>query len=199
MAKIDEYITLRSEVLTIQQINASTTWSIVVASGVILGMGVGKADPDPFLFLSPLLLIVPGILSYAQRSGGLWRIGSYISVFHENSDSGLGWETRNWRLLGRSSSGTFASPYFRFISTSMLPGLGFICFLLAWRTGKLPLPVFLPILIAALAFFAYAMKKLVTVRNQYESCLKRWRQIKTEEDAKHAPEDTACRLADPQN
>jgi len=165
------------------QIEASRTWSIMLASGAILATGVTKSDPSPYIFLSPLVLIIPGMLGEAVQSSGVWRIGSYISVFHETHGSGLAWETRNWRFVGGKKPVGHASPYLRFLSTSMFAGLGVICFILALQTGKLPWYAFLLTLAAAIAGFGYATRKMVSVRADFEQCLRRWKQIKAEEEA----------------
>lgn len=179
MAKIDEYNSLRTEIQVTSQINASITWSVILASGAILAMGSGQANP--YVCLAPLLLIVPGMLTVATNDSGIWRIGSYISVFHENHDSGLKWETRNWLMVGQKRT-HHASPWIRFISTSMFVGLSAICFMLAWQ-AKVGRPVFFAVLALALVGLGYATHKIVTVPAQFEDYLQRWRRIKAEEES----------------
>jgi hypothetical protein len=197
MPKIDEYNSLRNEILVASQINASITWSVVLASGAILAMGSSQIGANPYVFLAPLLLIVPAMLTVATNDSGIWRIGSYISVFHENEETELRWETRNWRVVGQQKPTHHANPYVRFISTSMFVGLAVTCFMLAWQ-AKLPRRVFFAALAIAVCAFGYATRKIVTVKAQFDDNLRQWRRIKAEEEANQASEVTARKLAEPQ-
>lgn len=44
-----------------------------------------------YLFLAPLLIVIPGLAMIRASRRGIYRMGTFIKVFYENSDSGAMW------------------------------------------------------------------------------------------------------------
>ncbi len=197
MSHTDEYNALRNELLVHLQINAQITWSAVIATGAILAVGLTMPTPDPFVFLAPLILIYPSMINCAVRSRGVRRIGCYIATFHEDGQSEIGWERRNWRYVNDKKVLAFTNPLLRFVSTSVFFGLAVVCLFLAWRAWRYHPVLFLPVVVIVLPALLYATRFTVNVKSQYEEAFKKWEEIKEEETANKQVEDNSPGLREP--
>jgi uncharacterized membrane protein len=93
---LEEYKTLRSEILQrLQTTNNLMTFSIM-ATGALLGYGMNVKEG--FIFLIPFSILIP--MSYATKKEAdiILFLGTYISVMIEKHMNGLQWETFRYKF-----------------------------------------------------------------------------------------------------
>ncbi len=78
---------LQDDVKTLFQIISFLTLS----SGVLIGLGVNSKEP--FIFLTPFLILIPGTLLMLSNMNEILYMGAYIKHRFESKYSGIRWET----------------------------------------------------------------------------------------------------------
>jgi hypothetical protein len=124
-AMIEEYKTLRAEILQHSDAVEKNIVACLTATGIALTFGLKESSP-PILLLACVIPIFFWLQHRTHRVG-IAKIAAYISVFLESRESQLLWETRlrDQRLKvpgSRIPSGlrTFFYPYPILLTTSIL-------------------------------------------------------------------------------
>jgi hypothetical protein len=93
---IEEYKTLRMEILDYLRAITETYLLLVTAAAALFGYALITTTDDSLLrqlaLLSPLIVLVPGLYMILARLDSVYGIGAYIRERLEPSLSGLGWE-----------------------------------------------------------------------------------------------------------
>jgi len=88
---VEEYRTLREEIL----VHEKSIWQVhsflLTAAGAIFGYGL--TVNNPFVLLVPLVILIPGIYMILSRWSHIYRIAAYIRLLLEPEVDGLNWET----------------------------------------------------------------------------------------------------------
>lgn len=92
--RVEEYRTLRTELLRNYDAMERNLIACITANGVALAFGLKESEP--FVFVIAALVPVYFWIQMNGHRESVAKISSYLSIFHENNASGLGWETRNW-------------------------------------------------------------------------------------------------------
>jgi len=91
---IEEYRTLRTEILQYLQNYQNIRNMMYVASLAMLGFFIDK-NMNPLYFLSPSVIIIPSYLVSVNYWQCADKISTYITVFWEKEKNGFNWENRN--------------------------------------------------------------------------------------------------------
>jgi len=88
---IEEYKTLRQEIMELYKRKNSYVIYTIIATATIFGFAIEY--PSPYIFLLPVIVIIP--LSYKSLGldGSILSVATYISVVIESKLKGLKWET----------------------------------------------------------------------------------------------------------
>ena len=92
---IEEYKTLRQEILEKFKRKDSFLIYTVIATATIFGFAI--EFPSPYIFLLPLVIIIPLSYSTLGEEKGILHIGTYISLVIESKLKGLQWETYHYK------------------------------------------------------------------------------------------------------
>jgi hypothetical protein len=158
--RIEEYKSLREEILTHIQISNQYSLTTVLASGAIFGFAI--ENESPLLFLAALAIIVPNTFNFVARVETLFRIGTYLQVFHESTDARLGWETRYGGLGPEHGLSRWGSHLNRLLSTLGYLGLGVTAFALFVRYSEDHGPTFWTL--TAIAFLSLVLVLIAELR-----------------------------------
>lgn len=95
----EEYLFIRSEILQYLN-NYQAVRNMMYASTLAcLGLSVGNNIDNPYLYLLPLIVILPSLLVAVN----FWKCvvidSTYLRVFHEENRSEFQWETRHDKLF----------------------------------------------------------------------------------------------------
>jgi hypothetical protein len=88
---IEEYKTLRQEISVLYTRKNSYVIYTVIATATIFGFAIEY--PSPYIFLLPVIVIVPLSYKALGLDGSILHIGTYISIVIESKLKGLNWET----------------------------------------------------------------------------------------------------------
>jgi len=88
---MEEYKTLREEILEMDKRKNNLIVYAVVATATIFGFSVEY--PSPFIVLLPLLIVIPLGYQVLELQRCILFVGTYISVEIESKVDGLQWET----------------------------------------------------------------------------------------------------------
>jgi hypothetical protein len=131
---IEEFKALREEILfnfrTISQLQAFQ----FLSAGALIGVAYSQKDPNQYLLLAPVLIILPVMFLFGTQFAGIQKIGTYIQLYIEPYCSGLNWETRI------AEFGKYSGPksiWYRLVGFAYyIPGSSwvaiFICLSLSW-------------------------------------------------------------------
>lgn len=93
-----EYEMLRAEILQDLQNYQNVRNMMYLITSTILGFALGSETKSSYLFLLPLIVILPSFLVSVDYLRGVTKISAYLQVFHESStDSVYHWERRQDR------------------------------------------------------------------------------------------------------
>jgi hypothetical protein len=92
---IEEYKTLRQEIMENFKRKNSFVIYAIIATATIFGFALEY--PSPFVFLLPLIIIIPLSYRTLAENRAILRIGTYIFVVIESKLENLHWETYNWK------------------------------------------------------------------------------------------------------
>lgn len=92
---IEEYRALKEEINHNRWKQAQVFTYALIVSGALLGYFLAAEAPYemPYLFLSPLAILIPSILIVISLANANNRISIYIRVFHEGLENGLMYES----------------------------------------------------------------------------------------------------------
>lgn len=98
-SKETEYQLIRAEILQYLNNYQAVRNRMYVVTLSCLGLSLGNNIGNPYLYLLPLIVILPSFLAAAN----FWKCvvidSAYLRVFHEDRGSGFHWETRHDRLF----------------------------------------------------------------------------------------------------
>lgn len=132
MQSKDEYLMLRNEILQIYNIVHGTRSILYLfVSGIV---SYAFVNNKLGLLLLPHIVIIPMYLIAIDYTRDMYRIGTYLQVFHEGKD--FNWETRQYKL-----NYTIKNKMIRFAKVFHLPYLTtsvscFLCFLYKSCSGN---------------------------------------------------------------
>ena len=92
---IEEYRTLRTELLRNFDATERNLIACITANGVALAYGLSESEP--LIFLIAALVPIYFWIQHANHRQSVAKIAAYIAVFHEREASGLQWEGRTQR------------------------------------------------------------------------------------------------------
>jgi hypothetical protein len=178
----EEYRALRQEIITHFQISNNFYLSSIVTTGAVYGVAFNQdISFSSYIFLIPLIILIPTMFNLSFRSESAIRIGTYIQVFQDEKEKLGGWETRLYKLthiiknpywyskLGRtlySSSPFFLSIISLTIFYLRLIGVSWYDYLIMLFLGTLSI----------ISFF-----KMISVGERREVYLQHWRDILKDE------------------
>jgi hypothetical protein len=182
--KTEEYKSLRDEILTHFQISNNFYLSSIIATGAIYGFAFNKdISFAPYIFLIPLLILIPSMFNIAFRSESAIRIGTYIQIFYNEKEKIEGWESRFYKLTHKVKNPYWFTKFGRtlyssspfFLSITSLTIFYFRLITVFWHDYLLIL------LLGVLSLVSFY--KMVNVGKKREIYLKYWRNILTEEQS----------------
>lgn len=97
----DEYSMLRTELLQSSKIENETINFFYAFVSAILGFSLTKTDTI-FIFLV-YAAIIPAYLLVISKEQTIYKIGTYLNVFHEGHGKNINWERRNARFYNALS------------------------------------------------------------------------------------------------
>lgn len=127
---LEEYRALRSEIERTFVTTVTVFLANMSVGAVLIGYGLSLEKRVGVIFLTPFIVIVPGLFFLASQGLSVTRIATYIMEFIEPFCEGLNWETRLFkvrqeRLLPRQRI------YQKSLS-AFYGLLGVICIYLSW-------------------------------------------------------------------
>lgn len=108
-----EYMMLRDEIYKIYDILEKTRNLFYVAVAAIFTCSLTLEFP--ILFLAAYCMIIPCYWVTIDYQRGMWKIGTYLAVFHEGKDSDFNWERRNFTFSCKNGNryvNSYSSPFF---------------------------------------------------------------------------------------
>jgi hypothetical protein len=103
---LEEYKTLREEILYRGRRKINIVIYTVLATGALLGYAI--QNPSPYVFLIPLAILIPFSYNIKGLANGNLKIATYISVVIESKSDRLNWETFNKKY--RKNTSIFGRP-----------------------------------------------------------------------------------------
>jgi len=88
---IEEYKTLRTEIMELHKRKNSYVIYTLISTATILGIAIEYLSP--YIFLLPLIIIIPLSHKTLALDGSILGVGTYISVVIESESKYLQWET----------------------------------------------------------------------------------------------------------
>jgi hypothetical protein len=173
-AVLEEYKTLRTEILQHSDIAEKNIIACITVTGVALTFGLKESKPS--ILLLSCVLPIYFWLQHRSHRVSVAKLAAYISVFLENDESGLFWETRvrDGRLrlpVSRTPYRlrSFFHPYPILLATSIL--------LTFWQFKTLYSPG--PFGFRATLFFVFVFVATIVVSKtadaSYDTLTKKWR------------------------
>ncbi len=89
-----EYLMIKEEIMYYYSVIHSSRNILYVALGTILTYALSSSEP--MICLVPYCVIIPVYIVTIDYQYGMWRMGTYLSVFLEGKD--FNWETRLHKL-----------------------------------------------------------------------------------------------------
>lgn len=169
-----EYLMLREEIIHYYSIIQNSRNILYVAIAALLAFGV--SSNEPLLCLIPYCVIIPIYIVTIDYQYGMWRIGTYLSVFLEGDE--FNWETRLHKLNSSVKMNRYATSYnWPFIITSLVcTGLFFLKTDYSTIDYKLIAEVIFAVLLTGLfLMFVIVQKDPDDIKRVY---LEKWNNIK---------------------
>lgn len=177
------------QILTVLLV-AST--AILSAAGAYVFEGVADGQPIPiptgYLFLTPVVILIPGLAILRSHRKGIYRMGTYIEVFLEAPPSGAQWHhaLAEFRKADKDESLDYVP-----LTIWMLSGLSVVLF---WMTLVLsrahPVHWFMPL---PLLGFVYLGHRDFSTAKRADDLENLWRQVR----ARLSPPEPATTPAPP--
>jgi hypothetical protein len=175
---IEEYKTLRNEILRNFEASERNLLACITANGAALAYGIKESQP-----LVLLLAILIPIYFWIQQTlyrKNIAKIASYIAIFLEGHEHKLMWETRVHVMDSKEGSD------FTYILRAMLqpyPILLMVSILILILTLKLPYTPFISFIIMLL-IWPMAIKTYLPYSKIRPALIDKWKNIKLEEQLK---------------
>lgn len=94
----EEYQLIRTEILQYLNNYQTVRNMMYVSTLTCLGLAIGNDITNPYLYLLPLIVIVPSYLIAMNFWECVTIDSTYLRVFHEEEYSSFKWETRHMKL-----------------------------------------------------------------------------------------------------
>lgn len=169
-----EYLMLREEINKIYDIIEKTRNLLYVGVAAIFTCSFSLENS--VLFLAAYFVIIPCYLVTVDYQTGMWRIGTYLAVFHEGESKNFNWERRTFVFHNKMKNkyvGSYNSPY---ILASFFSS--FLYIVLSDQKSYF----WLFISIVALIIFNIYIYKQGNPQKIKETFIEKWKMIKNDPD-----------------